>query len=703
MKNKKFGVRLGGTLLAFLTFSALLLALTQTAQAEGLKRGISLGGAERLSLDDKELPKYVPGEVLVKFKKGVASKRALAALGALGAKSAKEALPNVYQVQISTPMTVEQAVQQYEQNPDVEYSEPNYLYYASGFTLPNDPDFGKLWGLHNTGQTLKSTVGTVDADVDAPEAWDITKGEQNTIIVAVIDSGALLTHPDLSGNLLSTGYDFVNNDSDPTDDNHHGTHVSGTIAATMNNSLGITGVNPNAKILPIKVLSAAGSGTNLMISNGIDYAVSHGAKIINASLGGAGFSQLNYDSINNAKNSGVLFVAAAGNEASDNTTSHKYPSDYELSNIISVAASDQNDSFATDFSNYGSTIVHVAAPGVNIYSTSIYSYQNNFDDETLGQLPTGWKQTGTNATWAVSSDGFFSSPYALTDSRGANYTNNTDSIIYYDTPIVYQNDPSDILTFSLYTEFGDAVDSINLVYSPDKITWMTLVSYTGAGAGAHNGTKTIDLVDTLKTNKSIYLGFRFISNGTTTGYGVDIDNLKFKGVSGGYEFLNGTSMATPHVAGLASLVWSYAPTLTYAQVKNIILNSVDKKASLTGKVSTGGRINATSALKLTPGLTVEKGNVDVRAGDNGYVEPEAGKSASILFHPNGAGTVEINIYTLSGGDPVYTTTIESVGTSQQTVTWDGRTNAGELVASGIYVLHIKGPGIDERKKIAVIK
>jgi len=654
---------------------------------------------ETVHLQTESLPQYVPGEVLVKFKKGISSRRAMSIHGVMGAKSVKEALPDIYQVQISSPVTVEQAVQQYEQNPDVEYAEPNYIYYASGFTLPNDADFGKLWGMHNTGQTVKNTAGTVDNDIDAPEAWYITRGEQNSIIVADLDTGVLMTHPDLSAHVLSTGYDFVNDDTDPTDDHHHGTHVGGTIGAIMDNSIGVAGVNPNAKILPIKVLSAAGSGTVATISGGIDWAVSHGAKIINASLGGAGFSQTNYDSINNAKNAGVLFVAAAGNEGTDNTTAHKYPSDYELSNIISVAATGQSDTLAS-FSNYGSTIVHVAAPGVKIYSTSIYNtlYNKDFDTDTLGEVPSGWVKTGTNSSWAVSAV-TLNELNTLTDSPGAAYLNNTNSVVYYDSLITSSNSNKKYLTFSASIDVETNFDFFDVVYSTDnKATWLLVNAYTGTGVTD----ATVELTTLFATHTSLYLGFRLRSDGSNTASGVFIDDVVYKELAAGYEFLDGTSMATPHVAGLASLIWSYAPTLTYTQVKDIILNSVEKKASLTGKVSTGGRINAYNALKLTPGITVEKGNIEVRAGDQGYVEPEAGKNAAIRFRPSGSGKVEFNIYTLSGS-LVYTTTLDSVGTAQQTVTWDGRTNAGELVASGIYLIHITGPGIDERKKIAVIK
>ncbi|MEM7537760.1 MAG: S8 family peptidase [Chloroflexota bacterium] len=250
----------------------------------------------------------------------------------------------------------------------------------------NDPSFASLWGLHNTGQT----GGTADADIDAQEAWDTLT--DSTMIVGVIDSGVDYTHPDLIDNMWTNpgeipgngidddgngyiddvyGYDFANNDGDPMDDNNHGTHVAGTIAATGNNGVGIVGVNWGAKIMALKFLSASGSGSLSNAIEAIDYATMMGADLTNNSWGcspGFCFSSAMEASIERANDASVLFVTSAGNSNNNNSNTPAYPASYNVPNVIAVAATDDNDNRAS-FSSYGQTNVHLGAPGVNILST----------------------------------------------------------------------------------------------------------------------------------------------------------------------------------------------------------------------------------------------------------------------------------------------------------------------------------------------
>ncbi|MBD2149020.1 S8 family serine peptidase [Pseudanabaena sp. FACHB-1277] len=250
---------------------------------------------------------------------------------------------------------------------------------------PNDSQFSQLWGLNNISQT----GGTTDADIDAVEAWDIQKGNRS-VVVAVIDTGVDYTHQDLAANMWKNpgeivgngldddgngfiddiyGYDFINKDSNPMDDHSHGTHVAGTIGAVGNNNLGVIGVSPNVSIMGLKFLGANGSGNTVNAARAVDYAVSKGAKIINASFGGGPYSQLMFDALSRANNVGVLFIAAAGNDyGNNNDTNPRYPSNYDLPNVISVAATDHRDQLAF-FSNYGANTVDLGAPGVNILST----------------------------------------------------------------------------------------------------------------------------------------------------------------------------------------------------------------------------------------------------------------------------------------------------------------------------------------------
>ena len=260
-------------------------------------------------------------------------------------------------------VTAAAAAARLERDPDVLYAEPDARRTALA-TFPNDGFFRFEWGLHNTGQTILGVAGTADADIDAPEAWDVTVGDR-AVLVAVADSGVDAAHPDLAPNLDPRGYDFVDNDATPQDPDGHGTHVAGTIAAAGNDGLGVTGAAWRASVLPLRVLAAEGGDVSDLI-RAYAYAAEAGAKVINLSLGGPDGSRAERDAI--AAQAGLLFVVAAGNESVNNDDIASYPCNYELANIVCVAASDQRDALA-DFSNYGVQSVDLAAPGVSIAST----------------------------------------------------------------------------------------------------------------------------------------------------------------------------------------------------------------------------------------------------------------------------------------------------------------------------------------------
>jgi subtilisin family serine protease len=229
---------------------------------------------------------------------------------------------------INDESTLLETVQRMSQRPDVVFAEPNYAVIAN--EIPDDTLFTSLWGLNNLGQT----GGTIDADIDAVEAWNISTGSSD-VVVAVIDTGIDYTHPDLvnnmwinedeiSGNGIDDdsngyvddvyGYDFVNDDGDPFDDSNHGTHVAGTIGATGNNGLGVVGVNHQVALMGIKFLGANGSGSTSAAIEGIVYAADNGALIHNNSWGGGGFSESLRAAIEYAHQKDVLFLAAAGIE-----------------------------------------------------------------------------------------------------------------------------------------------------------------------------------------------------------------------------------------------------------------------------------------------------------------------------------------------------------------------------------------------------
>ncbi len=228
--------------------------------------------------------------------------------------------------------------------------------------VPNDQYF-------NSNQQDLTAIG-------APTAWDVSTGS-SSIVIGVIDTGVDLNHPDLVANLWrdpvtnDLGRNFLNATVSAQDDNGHGTHVAGIIGAAGNNAIGIAGTSWNAKIMPLKVLDRNGSGSSSGVINAINYAVlqkTNGVnlRVLNASLGGPGYSAAMQQAISEAANAGILFVAAAGNEAADNGRTPTYPASY--SNVLAVAATDNTGNLAS-FSNYNSTLVQIAAPGVSIFST----------------------------------------------------------------------------------------------------------------------------------------------------------------------------------------------------------------------------------------------------------------------------------------------------------------------------------------------
>jgi subtilisin family serine protease len=240
-----------------------------------------------------------------------------------------------------------------QRNKDVEYAEPDHV--ATAVLTANDPRFtgGGQWSL---------------SKIEAPAAWDTTVGSEN-VVVAVVDSGVSASHPDLTGKVLR-GYDFVNGDTDASDDNGHGTAVAGITAASTNNGVGMAGVSWNSMILPVKVLGANGSGSYSAMANGITWAADNGARIINLSLGGTSSSRTLQNAVNYAWSRNIILVAAAGNNGNSTPV---YPG--ACANVVAVSATDSVDS-RPSWSNYGS-YVDVAAPGVNVLTLSgANSYAN---------------------------------------------------------------------------------------------------------------------------------------------------------------------------------------------------------------------------------------------------------------------------------------------------------------------------------------
>lgn len=311
---------------------------------------------------------YVPNEVLVKWKDSPAASGVAA----------------VSTIRVSD---VETALELFAADDRVDYVEPNYKRYLAA--LPDDPDYFVQWYLDQSS----------DHDIDAEAAWEISTGATQ-VVVAVIDTGIDMNHPDLVDQLWTNpnevadngvdddgngfiddvhGWDFIANDNNPsaqpssslftTDYVLHGTHVAGTIGAKGDNGVGVTGVNWNVQIMPLKIFNDDGEGDTDGIAEAVEYAIANGADIINMSYGGSSSTQTEENVMTAAADAGIVLVAAAGNESRNLNTHPFYPACYDQ--VIGVGATDDAD-VITDFSNFGSNCVDVAAPGEFIYNTYYY-------------------------------------------------------------------------------------------------------------------------------------------------------------------------------------------------------------------------------------------------------------------------------------------------------------------------------------------
>jgi subtilisin family serine protease len=328
-----------------------------------------------------ELQKNTPvpsGDVIVQYKSGVISSPAAsdvvsAANKQVGAMLVQTStvMPGLTLVKLPVGASADAAIALYKSNPAVEGAWPNDERTLTA--TPDDPGFPAEWGLDNVGQTFLNHTGSPGVDINASGAWETTTGS-SSVIVAVADTGVDINHPDLKGN-VGPGYDFVYYTSDPMPapwpGSWHGTHVAGTIGAVTNNEVGIAGVSQKVTIMPLQIFGMNGKTTVWPEVQAIMYAERHGASIINLSLGGGSYNALEYQVI---RQSPLLFVCAAGNDAKDNDQRPYYPASYNSPNIIRVAASDSNGNVAS-FSDYGAKSVDLAAPGVRI--ESLY-YQYNY-------------------------------------------------------------------------------------------------------------------------------------------------------------------------------------------------------------------------------------------------------------------------------------------------------------------------------------
>ncbi len=514
-----------------------------------------------------------------------------------------------------------------------------------GITPTDDDLYTEQWGLNNTGQTINAgslyyaSTGTANADADVPEAWAVAEGD-GSVIAAVVDTGVAYSHPDLADNMWDGsscvdengtaivggcihGYDYDDNDNDPAPDNDsinagsysHGTHIAGIIAG-VDNAEGIVGLAPKTKIMAVKTAQL----TTAELVKGIAFADQNGAKVINASWGGGSEGEANDILLKNAiKDFNGLFMAAAGNDSDNVDEETFFPCGFSLdetvTNIICVAATDQNDELA-GFSNYGADSVLVGAPGENILSTvgEIENIDEKFDSTTVGEIPTGFTKTGNwqvaNAPaefgWATGDRVIFadnSLPYA--DSVNTTFSNNlTHDLSGSTTADLYFNTACD-------TEYDGATtnwhDYLALEYSSDGVNFTEITKWDeealGTEAVGYRRGYFSNYIPVGYLTANFKLRFRWVTDADNNNYkGCLIDDLKLvtykNSVNDVYDYYDGTSMATPFVVALADLMWETDADLTNNQVKNLIADSGDTLSDLQGKTISGKRINAHRALTV---------------------------------------------------------------------------------------------------------
>lgn len=576
-------------------------------------------------------PRYVEGEVIVKFRAGTPPERAAAAISALAHTPIRSLRGGVTQLRVRAGESVEEALAAYASDRDVEWAQPNYVYRATAATVPTDPAFGQQWGLQNGGQTMSSaagaqlqdgfgtyrspTSGTSGDDVDAATAWGIAS-DCSSQIVAVVDTGVNYAHPDLAGNMwidpdgvyTNHGADFVDGDDDPMDLNGHGTHVAGIIGAVGNNGVGTTGVCWKVQLMALRALDAAGSGTSVTIASALQFAAAHHATVVNMSLGANVADPLLSSAVSTATSAGAVVVVAAGNDGTDNDGgSPTYPCDDTNPALVCVAALDADFQLAS-FSNYGARSVDVGAPGVNVVST----WPGRHVAQSYAYDPSTFA-----GTWSRTASSSSSTGWAIDLAQDTYFLIDPSNYIASQTAPHYQPGTTDRAWRTLDTsgadsavlQFSAAVDVVNTDYfrafcDPRGGTgFPSLVKLEeDQGLQTHGYLTGFELDLTRCMSAATTLGFELASYGTSSSYGIGISpltvlKLTLNPAQPQYNTLSGTSMATPFVAGIAALVRAYQPAFTAADVVGALKGGGRYVPSLDGKTTSKNAVQASGALR----------------------------------------------------------------------------------------------------------
>lgn len=497
---------------------------------------------------------------------------------------------------------IQTIVKELEKMPEVEYVEPDFPMFieSSVGVMVNDPLWDQLWHLKS---------------ISADTAWELYDAPEQKIRVAVNDSGIDYTHPDFSGALVDMSTDCktytgasvaggcayhgmnfesgvlkVYGEQDTYDINGHGTHVAGIISSIRNNNIFSAWITQNADIMTARMDTYDYLFEVFYMSDtvkALDFAIQNDAKIVNGSYGGGAFSQAAYDAMNRARDAGILFISSAWNDGTNNDSVPHYPSDYDLDNIITVAALDRNDQKAS-YSNYGNGSIDISAPGGEIIDfqtgeggiVSLYPWKQEVFNEDFSSHD-GYMVSGTGTSWYQ-----YSNARWIHTQSTLNYTWSIDSIITFnDTFTIPENTVAtldalmscDFWTWWTYdADFGDMV----YIYTEENGSNIAESIIENGNISLGRNRIKIPLRSGWARRENLRLKIRFVTDADIdVGKWCWIDNITITNHlrnQGTYRSLQGTSMAAPVVAGVATMVWSYKPDLTYSQVRDILLNSSDQ-------------------------------------------------------------------------------------------------------------------------------
>jgi len=549
-------------------------------------------------------PPYVNGSILVQAKSN--SDGTIQTLSdinaAIGAEVTRDygtvGISGLSLIALPDTISVPDAIRYYSGNPAVAYAEPDY--YVRALKTPDDPQFWRQWGLSNTGTPFKENTspGLSGADISALHGWNETTATHGTII-AVLDTGVDIGHPDLAKNLWSSsesgtilhGINILEDKPvEPWDDYGHGTHCAGVIGMIGNNGEGGTGVAWNTTIMPIKVLNYFGNGKLSDMAFGMAYATMHDASVISCSFGGE-YSRVMEDII---RQSPALFVCSAGNNEVDLNRYPQYPACYNLSNVIAVVATDAQDHLS-DFSNYGNRTVHVGAPGSDIYSTipSRYSYTPLFEDPTFSEG--NFTLTGN---WTRNPGTMPGEPISLQGVLPEDLFHDTYSIEMNKTVLI--PDDTGKIPYLVWDIKGDFWGSLVIEYSNGVVNWTPLWDYT-AYFEEDDWRQLFIPCNSWYSDPSYKVRFSFQPFNGVIKNDFSIRNIMigYRGevIKPEYGYMSGTSMAAPMVSGMAGLIKGIEPDLTAEEIKQVIMDTTDPLPSLQERTITGGRVNLSAALK----------------------------------------------------------------------------------------------------------